>query len=132
MNGKLARITAAGALTLALGGGIMGATSASAKGSDVVKTGNCSGTSDWKLKLSTEDAGIQVEFEVDTNKVGQTWHVRILEDGTKIFSGNRVTKAPSGSFTVRKLADNPPGTDSFKARATNTVSGETCVARASI
>jgi hypothetical protein len=135
MNGKLARITAAGALTLAIGSGIVGASPASASHGgrgDVTKTGMCSGSSDWKLKLSPDDGRIEVEFEVDSNKVGQTWHVRILENGSRIFSGNRVTKAPSGSFTVRKLADNPPGTDSFTARATNTASGETCIAHASI
>jgi hypothetical protein len=132
MNGKLARITAAGALMLAIGSGTIGASSASAKGSDVVKTGACSGSSDWKLKLSPDDGRIEVEFEVDSNKVGQTWHVRILMDDTKIFSGNRVTQAPSGSFTVHKRVNNPPGTDTFKARATNMANGETCTGHASI
>jgi hypothetical protein len=41
-----------------------------AHGPRVIKTGSCSGASDWKLKLKTEDAGIGVEFEVDQNVSG--------------------------------------------------------------
>jgi hypothetical protein len=106
--------------------------SAGAKAGDVIRTGACSGRSDWKLKLSPEGNRIELEYEVDQNKVGQTWRVRIRQNGDRIFAGSRVTKAPSGSFTVRLLARNTPGTDSFRAAATNVSSGETCVGRASI
>jgi hypothetical protein len=108
------------------------APAAGAKAGDVIRTGACSGSSDWKLKLSPEDNGIQLEFEVDSNRVGQTWRVRIRENGGLIFSGTRVTKAPSGSFTVRRLADDTAGTDAFRAAATNVATGETCVGRAAI
>ena len=107
-------------------------TAASAKTGDVVKTGSCSGASNWKLKLSPDGGQIQLEFEVDQNKVGRTWAVRIKENGARIFAGKRVTKAPSGSFTVRLFADNPAGTDFFRASATNVATGESCVGRASI
>jgi hypothetical protein len=107
-------------------------TAASAKAGDVVKTGGCSAASVWKLKLSPDSGQIQLEFEVDQNKVGQTWKVRIAENGTRIFADKRVTKAPSGSFTVRLFAKDHAGTDSFKASATNPGTGETCVGRASI
>jgi hypothetical protein len=108
------------------------APAAGAKAGDVIRTGACSGPSDWKLKLSPEDNGIQLEFQVDSNRVGQTWRVRIRENGVLIFSGTRVTKAPSGSFTVRRIADDTAGTDAFWAAATNVATGETCVGRASI
>ena len=108
------------------------APAAGAKAGDVIRTGACSGPSDWKLKLSPEDNGIQLEFQVDSNRVGQTWRVRIRENGGLIFSGTRVTKAPSGSFTVRRLAKDTAGTDAFRAAATNVATGETCVGRASI
>jgi hypothetical protein len=107
-------------------------TAASAKAGDVVKTGACSAASDWKLKLSSDSGKIQLEFEVDENKVGQTWSVRIKQNGTRIFAGKRVTKAPSGSFTVRLFATDHAGTDSFRASATNPATGESCVGRASI
>lgn len=105
---------------------------AGAKAGDVIRTGACSSASHWKLKLSPEDEGIQVEFEVDQNKVGQTWRVRIRENGAQIFAGTRVTKAPSGSFTVRRLAKDTAGKDSFRATATNAATGESCVGVASI
>jgi len=107
-------------------------TAASAKAGDVVKTGACSGASDWKLKLSPDNGRIELEFEVDQNKVGATWAVRIKQNGTRIFAGKRVTKAPSGSFTVRLLAQNHAGTDSFRASATNVATDESCLGRASI
>ena len=108
------------------------APAAGARAGDVVRTGACSGASDWKLKLGPEDDGIQLEFEVDSNRAGQTWRIRIRQNGGVIFSGRRVTKAPSGSFTVRRLAKDTAGTDAFRAAATNAATGETCVGRASI
>ena len=107
-------------------------TAASAKAGDVVRTGACSEASDWKLKLSPDNGRIELEFEVDQNKVGATWAVRIKQNGTRIFAGKRVTKAPSGSFTVRLLAQNHAGTDSFRASATNAATDESCVGRGSI
>ena len=107
-------------------------TVASAKAGDVTRTGSCSAASTWKLKLSPDAGQIQLEFEVDQNKVGQTWAVRIKQHGTRIFAGKRVTKAPSGSFTVRLLANDAVGSDSFRASATNVSTGESCVGRASI
>jgi hypothetical protein len=118
--------------TMLVAGAIALAPAAGAKAGDVIRTGACSGSSDWKLKLSPEDNGIQLEFQVDSNRVGQTWRVRIRENGVLIFSRTRVTKAPSGSFTVRRLADDTAGTDAFRAAATNVATGETCVGRASI
>jgi hypothetical protein len=106
---------------------------ASAKGgNDVIKRGSCSGTSDWKLKLSPQNGNIEVEYEVDSNVVGQTWRVRLFHDGTRFFAGTKVTKAPSGSFTVRKVVANHAGTDTIKGRAVNVKTGETCVGKASI
>jgi len=103
---------------------------AMAKDGDVIKRGSCSGASDWKLKLSPQDGRIEVEFEVDSNKVGQTWKVRLTKKGTQIFSGSRVTKAPSGSFTVRKVTANAAGNETIRGRAVNAKTGETCVGSA--
>jgi hypothetical protein len=103
---------------------------AMAKDGDVIKRGSCSGASNWKLKLSPQDGRIEVEFEVDSNKVGQTWQVRLTKNGTQIFSGSRVTKAPSGSFSVRKVTPNGAGTETIRGRAVNGATGETCVGSA--
>ena len=109
------------------------APAAFASGGDGVRaSGKCSASSTWKLKAKHDDRRIQWEFEVDQNKVGAMWAVRIKQNGTRIFAGKRVTKAPSGSFTVRLLAQNHAGTDSFRASATNVATDESCVGRASI
>ena len=58
--------------------------SVSAKDGDVIRRGSCSAGSTWKLKLSPEDARIEVEFEVDSNRSGQLWSVRLRQNGSKI------------------------------------------------
>jgi hypothetical protein len=108
------------------------APAAGARDGDVIRRGSCSAASDWKLKLSPEDRKLEVEYEVDSNVNGQTWRVRIFQNGERIFAGRRFTKAPSGSFEVRVLATDTSGTDRFRARATNPDTGETCVGTARI
>lgn len=110
--------------------GIAGMTPAMAKSGDVVRTGSCSGSTDWKLKLSPEDGRIEVQYEVDSNKVGQTWKVKIFKNGDRIFRGSRTTKAPSGSFEVRTVTSDPAGSDTFRARAKNPSTDEVCTGRA--
>jgi hypothetical protein len=119
----LASVLAAGLLTA----GMSAAPAAFAKGREVIKTGSCSASSDWKLKTKADDGRLEVEFEVDSNVNGQTWKVTLSDNGTTVFKGTRVTKAPSGSFEVEKRIANQPGTDMIKGRATNPASGETCV-----
>src|SRR6266487_3867103 len=116
---------------LLVASGIALAPAAGAKGG-VIRTGVCSGAAHWKLKLSPDNGRIEVEFQVDTNRVGRAWRVRIRHNGVLIFVGTRVTKAPSPAFTVRRLTSNRAGTDSFRAGARAVVSGQTCVGRASI
>jgi hypothetical protein len=128
MMQRVIRLAIAGALVFTAAS----TTNAFAKAGDVTRAGACSGSSDWKLKLSPDNGKIQVEYEVDTNKVGQTWRVKLFENGNRIFSGTRTTKAPSGSFTVRKLANDTAGTDHFKAKARNGGTGEVCGGSASI
>jgi hypothetical protein len=112
--------------------GFFGAGTAMAKPGDVIVTGTCSGTSTWKLKLGLRDNGIETDFEVDSNVVGQTWKVRILDNGTRVFKATATTTAPSGSFEVEPRLPNLAGTDNIVAKALNPATGETCVARASV
>ena len=128
MIGRLIRVAMAGVLLFT----VAGTTSAFAKGGGVVRTGGCSGASDWKLKLSPDNGKIEVEYEVDSNHVGQQWRVKLFENGNRIFRGTKTTQGASGSFTVRVLANNTAGTDSFKAHARNLGNGETCGGAASI
>jgi hypothetical protein len=119
----------AGVATLALATSL-GAGTALAKNGDVVRRGACSGQSDWKLKLSPENGRIEVQYEVDQNRNGQVWRVRIRHDGDLVFAGRRTTAAPSGSFEVRILQGNRAGDDVVTARAVNVATGETCPGRA--
>jgi hypothetical protein len=97
-----------------------------AKDGDIIRQGGCSARSDWKLKLSPEDGRIEVEFEVDQDKVGRTWNVRLKRDGTLFWKGQRTTQAPSGSFEVRRVIDDGTGPDLIVGRAVNPASGEVC------
>ena len=127
---RLAQLLIAGLLVVAAAASTAGAISA--KDGDVIETGSCSGAADWKLKLSPDNGKLEVEFEVDANKVGQTWRVKIKRDGNVLASGTRVTQAPSGSFEFRTRVSNRAGTDTIVARARNVASGQVCRGVASI
>lgn len=119
----LASVIASGALAL---------TPAVAKDGDVIRRGSCSASSDWKLKLGLEDGKIEVEYEVDQNKVGQEWRVTLKHDGERFFHDVRTTKAPSGSFEVARLEPNHSGEDHFVGKAVNLKTAEECRGSASI
>ena len=106
------------------------APAATAKDGDVLRAGTCTSASTSKLKLSPEDGGIEVEFEVDQNRNGVRWKVVVVRNGSVVASRTRVTRGPSGSFELELVTRNVSGTDRFVARATR--AGETCTARAAI
>ena len=99
-----------------------------AKDGDVLVRGTCTAKSTAKLKLSPENGRIEVEFEVDQNRNGVPWTVVLTRNGTRVARLVRVTKAPSGSFSARRVLANAAGADVVKATATRR--GETCSARA--
>jgi hypothetical protein len=101
-------------------------------GGGVTRAGTCSGSSTTKIKAKPDNGMLEVEFEVDSNRNGQTWHVVLKRNDVKFFTGNRVTQAPSGSFEVNKHTANPAGTDTIRGRATNLANGEVCRAHVSI
>ena len=117
----IAGILCAAAMPAAAGGG-----------KQVIRTGNCSGSADWKLKLKLDDGRIETEFEVDQNVNGQRWRVVLRRDGVRFFRGIRTTHAPSGSFSVERRTANPAGPDRVPARAVNLRSGQVCRAAATI
>jgi len=97
-----------------------------AKDGDVRVAGTCSASSTSKLKLSREDGGVEVEFEVDQNRNGVRWHVVLFRNGSRVASRSAVTRGPSGSFEARFVAS---GAGRFVATARR--GGERCSARAS-
>jgi hypothetical protein len=91
-----------------------------------VVRGVCTKQSTSKLQLSREDRGVEVEFEVDQNRNRVPWKVTLRSNGVRVASFTATTRAPSGSFEVRRLIADRPGTDRIRARAVR--SGETCTA----
>ena len=126
MRTKNSRWTRVGALALVAATTVLPAASAEAKDGDVIRTGSCSGRADWKLKASPENGRIEVEGEVDSNRVGQTWRWSIRHNGSLSARGTKTTSGPSGSFTVRRVMVNIRGTDRIAWRARNVRSGEVC------
>jgi hypothetical protein len=115
---------ACGALALAVT--TMVGAPAVANDEDVIREGECSGSSDWKVKASPEDGGIELEGEVDSNKNGQTWRWRMKHNGHLARRGTAVTHAPSGSFERERLLNDAKGVDHFVFRAKNPATGEVC------
>ncbi len=130
---NLQRILGIGATCLAAT--VLSAVPASAKGGghdDVRVSGHCSAGSTWKMKAKPDDGRIEVELQVDSNRVGQVWSVRTLDNNVLIFSGTRRTTAPSGSFDVELRSANRAGADRFTATARNARTGELCRAHVTL
>ena len=98
---------------------------------EIRRTGSCTAGSDWKIKAKSDDGRIEVEAEIDSNRVGQTWRWRFKHNGTVFSTGRSTTQAPSGSFEVERKPANLAGTDHFVFRAVNPRSGEVCRATVS-
>jgi len=69
---------------------------------------------------------MEVELEVDSNKVGQTWTWTLRSNGSVFASGKRTTQAPSGSFSVERRTSDTGGSQRISATARNARTGEVC------
>lgn len=125
MTNKRALEAAAVAVVI-LGATAIAAAPAQAKGRPGVRaSGSCSLAGVWELKAKPDDGRLEVEFEVDTNRAGQTWQVRITDNGQLVARRSARTVAPSGSFTVHARPANRAGADVIRAvgvRGDNTCS----------
>jgi hypothetical protein len=126
--GKFARF---GLAAIMAGGVLASAPHAFAKGG-ITTEGSCSGASTWKPTLSIDNGRVQSEFEVDENVVGDTWKVKMTDNGVVFFTGQAITQGPSGSFEIRKFTANQDGVDKILALAKNISTGETCKGKGSI
>jgi hypothetical protein len=97
----------------------------------VERNGSCSAGTEWKIKAKADDGRIEVEAEIDSNKVGQSWSWKFKDNGTVFATGTSTTTAPSGSFEVERKPANKAGTDNFVFRAVHPKSGEVCRATVS-
>jgi hypothetical protein len=115
---------------LVAGMSLAGAPAAPAKDGDVRKSGRCSESSTWKLKLSEENSRIETELEVDQNVTGDEWKVVMKKDGDVFFRGRRTTRGRSGSFEVRKVVADGSGSERIVGHARNLQTDETCHGKA--
>ena len=98
-------------------------------GNNVIRAaGDCSGAAISKLKAKHDNGKIEVEFEVDSNRRGQSWQVVIKRGSSVVYRATRTTRAPSGSFEARKITRNGAGTETISARATGP-RGQVCTAQ---
>jgi hypothetical protein len=95
-------------------------------GTEVIKTGSCSGAATWKLKAKGDDGRIETEFQVDQNAAGRRWRVIIKQNGIVRADVIKTTQAPSGSFEVRRLLPNMPGGDHIVGKARALATGQIC------
>jgi hypothetical protein len=68
-----------------------------------------------------------VEFQIDQNRSGVPWRVTLRRNGSRVRSFTATTRAPSGSFEIRRVVARRNRVDRITAVATR--SGETCSAR---
>ena len=106
-----------------------GVTPASAHSGDdddnrVEVTGSCSAGADWKLKVKTDDGRLEVEGEVDSNRVGEQWRWAIRHNGSVSDRGSATTVGRSGSFSIERKIVDLAGTDRVVFRAVH--DGQTC------
>ena len=97
----------------------------------VSRTGSCSGPADWTLTVEPDDGRLEVEFEVDHAQSGQTWRVRVRDNGDLVLAYSATTRGADGTFSVSRPIANRAGTDNLVARARNLSTGQRCVGRLS-
>jgi hypothetical protein len=126
MTIQLRSATAIAALAALAAAPVLAAAPSFANDDDVIRRGSCTGATSWKLKASPENGRIEVEGEIDSNRIGQTWRWRLRHNGSLSAKGTRTTQAPSGSFEVRRVVVNAAGTDTLVFKARNPRTDEVC------
>ena len=71
---------------------------ASGGGGGVSPSGACTNGGHFKLKAKHDDGKIEMEYEVDPNRAGQVWAVRITDNGAVVVAQHATTAGPSGSL----------------------------------
>jgi hypothetical protein len=112
--------------------GVFDPTTVLARDGRVVRRGDCSGPSEWKLEVRREDAGrLRVKLEIEGGRSGQTWHVFLSDNGVGFFAGSRISGS-GGRFEVERRTRDRAGNDTIRAGVNNVVSGETCSGKAKL
>ena len=84
---------------------------------EVRVAGVCGSGVTSKLRLKSEDDGIELRFEVDHSRAGVLWRVVLVHERRIAWKGAVRTTRPSGSFQVRRTVQDLAGADAVTARA---------------
>jgi hypothetical protein len=105
--------------------GAAGAAQASGGDQEEINRGDCSGISDWKLRIRT-DGPDRLDLNFEAGEVpGQNWRVRMSYNGSVVFNGV-ATSGANGEFDVDVEVNNQAGQDRLQGLARNMQTGETC------
>lgn len=96
---------------------------------DTERHGSCSqGKARYDFDVDKDDGRFEVDLEVDSNRRGQKWRLRLFHDGERVFSDVRTTDR-EGEAEYERNRPNTVGRDTFRARARNLGNGEVCSVR---
>jgi hypothetical protein len=95
-------------------------------GDDIRRSGSCTATADWRMRVGGDDQRIELRGRVDTRS-GQTWTWKIKHNGSVSAQGRAVTR--DGSFEVRRSMVDLAGVDRCVFRAERVRTGEVCRGR---
>jgi hypothetical protein len=120
------RMAMVAAVTVALIGLTGAMSTASAQSDDEVENrGDCTGISDWHIRIRTDGPNL-LDLTWEAGEVaGQQWRVRMVYNGDTVFSGI-TTSGADGEFDIDVEVDNQAGLDVLRATARNMTTGEVC------
>jgi hypothetical protein len=95
------------------------ASTAFASDDEVREPGKCTGATSSEIKVKPDDGRLEVEFEVDQNRSGQKWSVKLKDNSDVVFKGKAKTRGPSGSFSIERQIADRSGSDKIKGVARN-------------
>jgi len=93
MSRTTALIATTAAAAIAVTGLVAVAPTASAKGDQIKRSGDCSSSSDWKVKVKTKKGQLRTDFWVKNNAVGQEWTYTLTSGGTTVGPVVKSTRA---------------------------------------
>ena len=121
-------VRATGGAALAVGLVVALGLPAQAKGGSTASThGDCSATSSYKVGASGHKDEIVVKAKVKTDTGGELWTYTIADNGSDVAAGDATT-SKNGKLTLRQSIPNLDGADTIDLTATDSVTGETCMA----
>ena len=96
---------------------------------EVLVAGTCGQGASARLELRRDATGIEVRFEVDRRRGGETWRVVLVQEGQVAWRGRGPTGSPGGRLRVTRRIRDLGGADRITVRGAGP-GGITCVASA--